>query len=462
MTSRPARWERVGLGLILAAYLVLATAYALRTPPWQAPDEPAHYNYVRQAAARPLDLPEIAPGDWPNDYLEALKASGFPPGADIAGIQYEDHQAPLWYYLAIPAFALSSGPDDARLVGLRLFNVLVGGLGVWLAWRFARAGWPDDPRLALAAAGFVAFLPMRLTLVASASNDPLAEALSTAALGLALARATGRLRQRRWVWGGGLLLAAALLTKVSAYPVAGILAAGEALAWWRRGRLGTALAARAVAQIWIIGLAGAWPWFQRNAAVYGAGDFLGRAAHDRVVLGQPTTAAWIAEHGLWGTPEALVQRMVTWTFASFWGVFGWMGVFLDARLYRMLALASLVALVGLLAYLVRLCRTPTLRRGDEGAAVALSLLAGAAAVAGFLWWNTTFVQHQGRYLFPALAALAALFSVGLREVARRLAGAVLPGPRATQAEGLALAAFGLALAALAWVSLVRYIGPQLR
>jgi hypothetical protein len=462
VSSRPARWERGTLGLILVAYLGLACAYALGTPPWQAPDEPAHFNYVRQLAAHPLDLPEIAPGDWPNDYLERLKASGFPPGADISHIEYEDHQAPAWYYLAVPAFWAAGGPDERRLLALRLFNVLVGALGVWLAWCFVRAGWPDDPRLALAAAGFVAYLPMRLTVSASASNDPLAEVVSTAALMLALARATGRLGLRRWVWRGGLLLALAFLTKVSAYGAAGILAAGEGVAWWRRGRLGTTLAASTVGQIWLIGLAGALPWFLRNAAVYGAGDYLGRAAHDRVVVGQPTTAVWLAQHGLWGAPDALLQRMVTWTFDSFWGVFGWMGVFLDRRLYALLALACLVTLAGLAGYLWRRWHDQDARRGDELAAVSLAALAIAAAGAGFLWWNATFVQHQGRYLFPALAAIAALFSLGLREVAGRTARAIGQGRRAHVMETLVLAGFDLALAALAWISLVRYIGPQLR
>ncbi len=36
--------------LILLVYFVLASLYAIYTPAWQAPDEPAHYNYVRYLA----------------------------------------------------------------------------------------------------------------------------------------------------------------------------------------------------------------------------------------------------------------------------------------------------------------------------------------------------------------------------------------------------------------------------
>jgi len=33
--------------LILLAYFVAGTLYAVQTPRWQGPDEPAHYNYLR-------------------------------------------------------------------------------------------------------------------------------------------------------------------------------------------------------------------------------------------------------------------------------------------------------------------------------------------------------------------------------------------------------------------------------
>jgi hypothetical protein len=48
--------------LILLAYLLAGTLYALYTPDWQAPDEPAHYNYIRQLAAG--RFPDIRSGDY--------------------------------------------------------------------------------------------------------------------------------------------------------------------------------------------------------------------------------------------------------------------------------------------------------------------------------------------------------------------------------------------------------------
>ena len=62
MRQETRRTEYVLLGLLLLAYLALGVLFAARTPAWQTPDEPAHYNYVGQVAGG--GLPVIARGDW--------------------------------------------------------------------------------------------------------------------------------------------------------------------------------------------------------------------------------------------------------------------------------------------------------------------------------------------------------------------------------------------------------------
>ncbi len=70
---------RAALIIILISYLVIGTLFAALTPAWQVPDEPAHYNYVRQLSAGIWPIIEI--GDYDQGYLEELKAEGFPAGA---------------------------------------------------------------------------------------------------------------------------------------------------------------------------------------------------------------------------------------------------------------------------------------------------------------------------------------------------------------------------------------------
>ncbi len=49
------------LTFIIVGYLVLGFLYASLTPPWQTPDEPAHYNYVRYIVENRA-LPELITG----------------------------------------------------------------------------------------------------------------------------------------------------------------------------------------------------------------------------------------------------------------------------------------------------------------------------------------------------------------------------------------------------------------
>jgi hypothetical protein len=57
----------------------------------------------------------------------------------------------------------------------------------------------------------------------------------------------------------------------------------------------------------------------------------------------------------------------------------------------------------------------------------------------YIWYNTQFVQHQGRYLFTALIPLAVAFAVGWEAAAAARAGRVV-----------AVALGGVAVALAAW------------
>src|SRR5690606_29574647 len=112
--------------LIVLGYLIVGGLFAIRTPAWQAPDEPAHYNYVAQVASGGC-CPLIEQGDWDSDYLETLKSARFAPDLldEIDSVQYEDHQPPLYYLLLSPVYNLTGG----SLTALRLISVLIGKIG---------------------------------------------------------------------------------------------------------------------------------------------------------------------------------------------------------------------------------------------------------------------------------------------------------------------------------------------
>jgi hypothetical protein len=120
---------------------------------------------------------------------------------------------------------------------------------------------------------------------------------------------------------------------------------------------------------------------------------------------------------------------------------------------------ALLAFTGV-AYAGLILRAAQARRKTVPTAVgrdALILLAAlfALGIAQFLYYNTAFVQFQGRYLYPAMAAFALAYAAGI-DAWVGLAADRWPGLR-----WLSLAVmFGLA--GLSGYALWRFVIPNLR
>lgn len=400
-TSTEAR-ERWLWAVIAVAYMLVGIAYALATPAWQAPDEPAHYNYVRSLAVE-RQLPVLRLGDYDQAYLEEIKARRFPPEMSIDSIRYESHQPPLYYALMVPLYWMSGG----SLTTLRLAGVFLGVCLLWVVWRLLWVAVPQRHDLAMMATAIVAFLPQHVAMTAAVNNDGLANLILVGAMLYAVACLRGGVSGRRqlMIWGG--LIGLGFLTKATAYlawPLALLAVLLQREGNWRR-RLGQVMTVSLPAL-----LLGA-PWWVRNSLIYGGWDILGLRWHDVVVTGQPRTVDWVHQYGVIG----LLQRGLQTTFRSFWGQFGWMGVLMDSRIYLALAIVTATALAGALIGLVIWLRRT---RGSDRVGWMMMAWAGAV-VATYLWYNLTFVQHQGRYLFPALPVWALVLALGLDQALRR-------------------------------------------
>ena len=68
---------------ILSAYCVAGILYATTTPPWQAPDEPAHYNYVKYLATH-ANFPELTAPCYDQTTLNQLTGQKFRANLSIA------------------------------------------------------------------------------------------------------------------------------------------------------------------------------------------------------------------------------------------------------------------------------------------------------------------------------------------------------------------------------------------
>ncbi len=456
------------LAALVAAYCALGVLYAVQTPKWQTPDEPAHFNYV-QFVAENGRLPVLQIGDYPAQYLEEIKAAHFPPTMSISSIRYESHQPPLYYAWAALLYAASAAlPFDLQFLLLRLFSVGLGALLLLAAYRLVCTLFPGEELLALGATGFIALIPMHLALTAAINNDTLAELL----LMLLLWQCALALRQgadARCTVCIGVLLGLALLTKTTIYlPAIGAALATVWLSAWRplseiaentdpnlqdaqdAGQLngGRAVSALSPAQsaktglrntalVLAVALLLAGPWFVRNALVYGGLDVLAWTRHELVVAGQLRSADRLAQVGL----PAAVREFALTTFHSFWAQFGWMGVPVNQRIYLGLALFCALSALGFALFVCAFVRRPvsgaSQPRGglEHWQAAGLSLLALSALLTllTFVGYNLGFWQPQGRYLFPALGPLSLGFALALRELLR---------PRTARGLLMALAPLG--------------------
>jgi 4-amino-4-deoxy-L-arabinose transferase-like glycosyltransferase len=409
-----ARWL---LGPILAAYVLLAVAYSLGTPPWEAPDEPSHYLYAEYLAEH-RSLPPEAPPQPSANYWE---------GGYVTSL-YEWYQPPLYYALVAPQIALvdlvrpgtipqvfpsvdpafphhvenlfAVVPDPAfaapGLRAARFFSVALGLGTLLVVHRMAMLVSGGDRAVALTATGLMAFIPQYTYLTGYVTNDNLALLLSAVCL-LAFLRLLEPM-VGRFLWrvaGTGLLLALALYTKLSLLfllPL-GMLCLLLRLARHRSARhwlLESATLASAALLPFLLGV----------LVLPGMGDQVAYAHEALRVKAEFVSVAYLVD--LW--PQ---------TYTSFWGRFGWMNVGTPRWIAHAMNAIAAVGLIGSLVVLVR----GTERAGRLPArrpSVAMLWAACGLVAVGFVRFNLSIRQPQGRLLFAALPALVILVALGYR------------------------------------------------
>jgi hypothetical protein len=103
-----------------------------------------------------------------------------------------------------------------------------------------------------------------------------------------------------------------------------------------------------------------------------------------------------------------VGSFVSDVFRSFIGNFGQLSVRLPETLYELYAVAFGVAAIGILAHLWQV--------GFEDRQIGVATLFVTLAVAGMVYYNLTFSQLQGRYLFLVISLVGLMSARGLRSI----------------------------------------------
>lgn len=424
------------LAWALLVQLVLSTGYLLKTPAFEAPDEPGHFLYARQlletgrlpviqGTAVPAGLPDWqaeSMGHHPPLYYLALAAiqrlAGMPdlsatldrrptPRAALGagashdevreriasaeGAEGDGSHVLLWIHGYDEVAPVSAEMRTFRL--LRGFSVLCGLFAVALAYVLARQLAPGRPALAAGAALTLACWPQWSFVHGVLDNGNLATPL---AYGVLVVLGRMLVKRHAGVPLGlllGLVVGCALLTKLTALFSLVLVGGVYAFGFWKWREQRAALARSALACLALtLALAG-W-YYARNLSLYG--EPLASAAH---------RAAYASSL----IPEGRLQayffgRFPGEAWRSLVGSFGWGGVQAPTALVWGLAVLSVL---GLSAWF------GPARRVVESRAVAWLLWAAALlGLAGLVRYNLVFRQPQGRYLFASFGPWIVLVVTG--------------------------------------------------
>lgn len=436
----PARWR----AMVVAVFVAVAGAYSALTPVWEAPDEPAHFDYVvHLRAARALPDQRVDPietSHHPPLYYALAALASLP--ADLSDRSGAFRLNPRFTWAGgagdQPGIHLHSSAETFPWTGValalhlaRFLSVALSAGAVWLTASLGDALFPRRPHIGLLAAALVAANPQFVFISGAALNDSLLNLAGTGAL-VWIARAAGQSGDAvawRRAWAvAGVWVAVAALAKVNGVVFAVIAGAAlAAVAVWRRS---TALFARGAMALGLPGSMLAGWWFIRNQWLYG--DILGSSVWEQrfpqaIRAAAPDLGAVLREQ-----------------FLSFWARFGWMNVGLPGEAYAVVGAVCGLAVAGLAVYVARLAtgRAPAMRIGLAGVLFCL----GCVAVQEVLLIRENFrftTAAQGRYLFPVIAPLMVAFSVGLDALLPARAARVAPS--VVSAVGAASALFVLSV-----------------
>jgi len=450
---KPSTWpQHLGIGLILALFVILGCIYSLTTPILETPDETGHFDYVRWFADG-KGLPSL-------------------PVSEDPGKQGELHQPPLYYAIgAMLTGGIDAGPTTAiyernpfaaygvphsqgnknavlHLGGeafpyqgvslavhlLRWFSLVCSGVTVLLTYAIALEIAPQHRAIATGAAALAAFCPQFLFISAGVNNDSLVTLLATLALYLGLRVCNGKGHPYRTPIALGACVGLAALSKVSGLATAMVIPfAYAAHAHSRHSRRFWQDLLRPILIATATALAiGGW-WYARNAILYQ--DILGMRTYRAVFSMNPEPL-----------PLKRALRITIDSFISYWGVFGWMNILADELFYTLLRVLSALGLLGVLLELVRAWRKRGLAQQRWRAATLLALWV-LVMLALLVRWSQTITRTQGRLLFPAIAAISFFLCLGLTAWIPR------------RHSGLTVVGFSAILFAFSLIAPFRYIAP---
>jgi len=430
------RW----LLLFVLLGIVRGVMYAAIIPPWQGPDEPQHFEYVRllrdrhrwvpygdisvpleqeiirsmiHYQFRPFGLGDFDPSNPPRAFKEIWGREG---------VDTRLGTPPLYHLITGLPLYLPVSPDvTTQLYLCRGMSILMGALFIAVVFLIGWELFPQFPSIFLGATTFVLFLPMFMYIAAVVNSDNLANLIVALVTYLLVAIIVRGFSVKR-----GLLLALLI--------VAGIAT--------KKGTLITIPLVVVAVPLYLGAQDSPSRWRPSPRLVWGVVGFVALSVSLLAILPAPSTLSGLLSNigitinhydssGMFSRTLQVIQSERFWNaeawtlyrsyplamFKSFWGMFGWLTIPLSDGIYRVLGVVSALSAVGVVLFASRVVRGRTRLTAAQQSGfwllVAVLLLSFGAAT---LFSATLSRRPQGRYLFTALAGTAILFVIGIREI----------------------------------------------
>jgi len=400
---------------LVALSLVRGIFYASVVPPWQAPDEIAHLEYIgllyeKRHLLQPDDASPILQQRiicsmyehrfW--SYISYPEPETMP--SSLAEIPFVGWSTVLGRFsLAYPLSALFFGPvayQDivTQLYVMRLVSVILGMFVVAMAFLTVRELFPNEKFLLVAVPAWIVFLPQHTYITSSVSDGNLAELLVSILIYVMVVSFKRGLSLSRLVLIA-LLAPLSLLTKATTSFIIAWMGFVIPIYVWA-GRRSIPITKRArEAMLAVMAIVVGIVFY----SAIGASGF----AYWRSGI-----SALLSRQAQISTDFPTVGSQAILLFESFWAYFGWVTVRMDSSIYALLGVVSVVATVGVIASLAYGRGEPRTLEGWQHAAICIlglcALLSITISLGGALG------GPQGRYLYPAIIAFSILFMLGIR------------------------------------------------
>jgi len=413
--------KKVPIFLLLFFSFVLGCQYVFLTPPWQAPDEITHYEYIdilsraklfqiRHESDYVLQRRIINSMDRFNawNYVFRERPSPMPKkfwGLPLYGGSNTKLKRPPLYYI-LGSFVLKIfGTDDLLLkhYSIRLFSLLLSLLTLFFVYKAAKIIFPDDPYLSLTATCLVAFLPEFLIMSSAINSDSLANLIGAAAIYLFLLSLADTRKYSLLLFFPLVVILGLLTGRTTFFIVPSLVVFGILfiLKSWKQDK-------RTVLFL-----------FLGSVAALVIGAFLLR--HISIDLWMKVTTNI---SGLFTNFGRLFQRdsYAAFTAASlqmmsrsFWYYSGWNAFSLPQPIYTVLIIFSLLGILGSVKYLIVKAAKVSQKSTVKFEHFILLACISFFILTGFLLRLMASMDPVGRYTFPALSAFAILLVIGLKE-----------------------------------------------